>query len=106
MSKTGWKHTCLGISENRVENVPDFFGCKTISEKSVDVGRLLRSRPEWLAPVTGVKNDHGSSIHNFFGSIQRAADFGEIGRRRSTSPKSTEWLALPGGDKMNLWLFD
>ncbi len=31
----------------------------------------------------------GCLIHYFFGHVKRLADFGEIGLRRSTSPKST-----------------
>ncbi len=39
----------------------------------------------------------GCLIHCSFGSIKRAADFGEIGLRRS-------WLG--SGDKQSPWLFE
>ncbi len=39
--------------------------------------------------VSDDKRVSGCLIHCSFGHVQRAADFGEIGLRGSTSPKST-----------------
>ncbi len=60
-----------------------------ISEKSAYVGRLLRSRPEWSWLQSGDGKDKWLFDSQQESSIKRAADFGEIGVRRSTSPKST-----------------